>query len=283
MLDPRSSSRAEAWLTALIVALAVPVHLAGLFAPGLYRDPPVLLPQNLGTDLVTLALVLPLLAVSAWRRDTPRGRVLWLGALGYAVYAYGMYALGVHWNPLFLAYAALFGLSFFALALGLLRTDLEATRAALAPAAPVKLVSSYLFAVAFMVGAVWLADEIAATVAGTPPRSLAELDAPTNIVHVFDLSIVLPALVVAGLLLRRGGAWGYVLAGMLLVKATAIGLWVVAMIGFSARAGYPAPAAYTVLFVALTLVGAWVTARFLGVWGRKEAKLSSALRERIVS
>jgi hypothetical protein len=117
--------RSEVWLTTLIVVLAIPVHLTGLLVPGFYRDPVVLLPQNLGTDLVTLCIGIPLLAVSAiaMQRGSLRSRLLWLGALGYLVYAYGMYALGVRWNPLFLAYLALFGLSVFTLTIGVVGTD----------------------------------------------------------------------------------------------------------------------------------------------------------------
>ncbi|HEY6923415.1 MAG TPA: hypothetical protein VI653_08100, partial [Steroidobacteraceae bacterium] len=92
----------ELRLSQLIVLLAVPVHLAGLLAPQIYRDPAVLLPQNLGTDVVTLGIGIPLLGIAAgaMRGGSVRARLLWLGALGYLVYAYGMYALGVRWNPL---------------------------------------------------------------------------------------------------------------------------------------------------------------------------------------
>lgn len=84
-------------MSALIVLLAVPTHVIGLLAPLIYRDPAVLLPQNRGTDLVTLAIPIPLLAVTALavQRGSARSRPLWLGALGYLVYAYGMYAMAV--------------------------------------------------------------------------------------------------------------------------------------------------------------------------------------------
>jgi hypothetical protein len=95
------------------------------------------------------------------------------------------------------------------------------------------------------------------------PSSVLQLGAPTNIVHVFDLSIVLPALVVAAVMLLRDRPWGYVLAAMVLVKAATIGLWVLAMIWFSARQGFVAPNAYTFFFVALTVVGAVLAWRFL--------------------
>jgi hypothetical protein len=255
--------RSERWLTALIVVLAIPAHLTGLLSPSIYRDPTVLLPQNLGTDLVTLCVAIPLLVVGAiaMRRGSLPARLLWLGALGYLVYAYGMYALGVRWNPLFLAYLALFGLSFFTLTVGLIRTDATAIRDAANGRAPVRSVAAYLIVIAIMVAGLWLAEEVGALLRGTVPPSVVQFEAPTNIVHVFDLGIVLPAFVLAALMLLRSRPWGYVLAGVLLVKASTIGLWVAVMIWFSARQGFGSPPAYTAFFVALTLAGvalSWV-------------------------
>ena len=142
--------RKERWLSVLIIVLALPAHLTGLLVPSIYRDPAVLLPQNLGTDLVTLGVVIPLLAVTTialWKGAT-RARLLWLGALGYLVYAYGMYALGVRWNELFLVYVALFGLALFALIIGLVGTDAVELRARLAGRVPARAVAAYLVLIA---------------------------------------------------------------------------------------------------------------------------------------
>lgn len=258
--------RGELWLSALIVVLAIPVHLTGLLVPGFYRDPAVLLPQNLGTDLVTLCIGIPLLAVGAiaMQRGSLRARLLWLGALGYLVYAYGMYALGVRWNPLFLAYLALFGLSFFTLTAGLVGTDAALLREGAKQRAPVRSVAAYLILIAVMVAALWLAEEVGALLRGAVPPSVVQFEAPTNIVHVFDLGIVLPAFVLAAVMLLRGRPWGYVLAGMLLVKASTVGLWVAVMIWFSARQRFGTPPAYTALFVGLTLAGVALSWGFLG-------------------
>lgn len=249
--------RSELVLSAAIALLAVPVHLAGLFAPGLYRDPAALLPQNLGTDLVTLSIGIPLLVVGAIasRGGSLRGRLVWLGALGYLAYAYGMYALGVRWNPLFLAYLTLFGLSFFALTTGLVRTDAARIRDAAHGRAPARSVAAYLIGIAVMVAALWLGEEVGAVLHGTVPPSVVQFEAPTNIVHVFDLGIVLPAFVLAAVMLLRDRPWGYVLAGVLLVKASTIGVWVAVMIWLSAQRGFGSPAAYTAFFLALTLGG----------------------------
>lgn len=260
----RAPRRSEIVLTLVIAALAIPVHVAGLMVPTLYRDPAILLPQNLGTDLVTVALMIPLFGFScAVMGRWPRGRLLWLGALGYFAYAYGMYALGVHWNRLFLAYVALFGLSFYGLLLGLARTPAAEFAAGFTPRTPVRATAIYLTSVAILVAAMWLVEEVGGTVSGVEPPTLAQFGTPTNIVHVFDLGLVLPALIGASLLLLRRHAWGYVLAGVLLVKTTAIGLWVFAMSVFSAMDGHPASLEATAFFVVLTLVGAGISWRYL--------------------
>ena len=263
--------RAELTLSTLIVLLAVPVHLVGLLAPQLYRDPLVLLPQNLGTDVVTLCLGIPLLGIAAgaMRVGSLRARLLWLGALGYLVYAYGMYALGVRWTPLFLAYLTLFSLSFFALVIGLLDTDAAAVRAA-ADRAPVRAVAAYLIAIAVLVAALWLKEEVASLLSGTVPPSVQQFEVPTNIVHVFDLGIVLPAMMIAAVMVLRDRPWGYVLAGLLLVKASTIGLWIAVMIWFSARQGIPTPAAYSAFFLALTGAGLALSWAFLARIGRAQ-------------
>jgi hypothetical protein len=223
------------------------------------------LPQNLGTDLVTLLLGIPLLAAAtvAMQGGSQRARVLWLGGLGLLVYVYGMYALGVRWNQLFLLYVALFGLSLFTLIIGLVGTDAARIRAGLRARAPVRSVAAYLVVIAVMVATMWLAEEIAAVVRGRVPPTVLQFETPTNIVHVFDLGVVLPAMVLAALMLLRDRPWGYVLAGMLLVKATAIGLWVIAMIWFSARQGLATPVAYTAFFGLLTVVGGMLAWRYL--------------------
>jgi hypothetical protein len=58
-------------------------------------------------------------------------------------------------------------------------------------------------AVLFMM--LWLSEDIPALIAGKTPNSVLEMGAPTNTVHILDLSFFLPAVIVTGvmLLLRR--------------------------------------------------------------------------------
>ncbi len=254
-------SRVERWLTALIAVIGIPVHVAGILHPSIYRDPLLIVPQNRATDVVTLLVGIPLLIGSAIvsSRGSRRGRILWLGALGFLLYDYGMYALAIRWQALFLAYLGLFALSLYGLIIGFIRTDpvlIEPIRDAWVPR---KSVAGYLIGVAVVVGSLWLSEEIGATATGATPRSVLEFETPTNIVHVFDLGIVLPAMVIASVMLLRRKPWGFVLSGVLLVKAATIGLWVLVMMWFMAGAGFPVPLPQLVLFALLTALGAYLS------------------------
>ena len=261
----------ELVLSALILVLAAAAAITGLAAPSIYRDAASVVPQALGQDAVTLFVAVPLLAVAtfAMRRGSLRGRLLWLGALGYMAYAYGTYALWAHWNPLFLVYVALFGLSLYAVALGLVRTDAAGLRAALVTTRPARPVAWFLFIAALLVSALWLSEEVTALVRGEVPPTIVQMESDTNVVHVFDLGVVMPAFVIAAVLLLRDRPWGYVLASLLLVKAATIGLAVLAMMWFTVRAGLEVAVPYALFFLALTASAVGYSWQLLGALGKR--------------
>ena len=214
-------------------------------------------------------MVLPLLAVGLWlaRRGSLRGRVLWLGALGYLTYTYAVYAVITRFNPFFLGYVALFGLSLYTLVGGLLATDVEAVARRLEDRLPARFVAGYLVVMAGLVALLWLAEIVPATLAGTAPPSVAAVGLPANVVHVLDLGVLLPAMLVAARWLVAGRPWGYLLPGVLLVKVGAIGLAVLGMLAWMAVGGEPAAPVEVAVFGGLTLASlavAWVYLRALG-------------------
>lgn len=275
---------AAAYLLSIIAApLAVVAAAAGLAVPDLYRDPALLVPQARGQDLVTLLVGVPLLvsALVAAARGSARGRLLWLGALGYLAYTYATYAFGARFNPLFLVYVALLGLSVYALVLGLAATDATAFAVRFGRRAPTRLVAGFLLAVAGVTAALWLADVVPATLAGGVPTAVREAQTPTSVIHVLDLALVLPALACAGGLLWRRASWGYVLAGVLLVKAATLGLAILAMALFLSLAEQPFAPGPAVLFAALTIGASGlgvVYLRALGAPPAAPAAVRSAIR-----
>jgi hypothetical protein len=242
--SPRTTTRIWLWLTwpiALLVTIAAGV---GFFIDYLYRDAPVNAAQAVGQDLVTLVVALPVLVVSAILalRGSMRGHLVWLGALGYLVYTYLSYALAIEFNPLFLVYVALLGLSLYALIGGLATTDFARIKARFSPATPVKAVSIFLGVVAALFYIMWLSEDIPALLAGGVPQGVMEAEAPTDVVHVLDMALLLPANVLTAILLWRRRALGYALAGTLLSLLSILVLAVMSMLVFQVLYGVAAVA-----------------------------------------
>ena len=229
-IDPRRTT-IWLWLTAPITILLAIAGGSGVLVEDLYRDNPSLVAQAFGQDVITLAVGLPALVISAIfaGRGSTRGRLVWLGVVAYVVYTYMTYAFGIRFNPLFLAYLALLACSLYTLIGRLATTDFEAVRARFSARTPVKAVSVYLAAVAVLFYVVWLSEAVPAVLAGAVPQSVSEDGTPTNVVHVVDMAWLLPALLLTALWLWRKQAIGYALAGALLAFLALLPLAIVAM------------------------------------------------------
>ena len=108
-------------LSILIIIFTIAASAGGLFIKGLYRDNAFVTSTWLGTDFVTLCLAVPLLIAAAILagRGSTRAYLICLGLFESSLYNFGFYLFGAAFNILFMVYAALFGLSIWALFLGL--------------------------------------------------------------------------------------------------------------------------------------------------------------------
>jgi hypothetical protein len=224
------------WLTAPIAVLLAIAAGSELLVDGIFRgDDVTLVAQTVGFDSVTLAVALPGLLASAIlaRRGSDRARLVWFGALAYVLYTYAIYAFHVRFNPLFLVYVALLGLSLYALTGGLATMDFAALRARFAIRTPVRATSLFLAAVTVLFSVVSLREIIPALLAGGVPRSVADAGTPTGSPHVLDLAWMLPAMGLTAVWLWRGRPLAYALAGALLaflsLMTLAIGAMMVAV------------------------------------------------------
>lgn len=250
------------------IALLLVVAAGGELIFDVFRgDSPYLVAQAMGQDFVTLAVALPALIVGAVLagRGSDRARLVWLGVLVYLVYTYVIYAFHVRFNPLFLVYVALLGLSLYALIGGFATTDFEGIRARYAARArPAKTASTFLLAVAALFYVLWLGEVVPALLSGEVPRSVSDNGTPTNGVHVLDMAWILPALAMAGLWLRRGRAVGYALAGALLTFLSLLALAIVAMVVAMALYGEATSVAPVAIFGLLAAASLWVLLRYMG-------------------
>lgn len=207
-------------IVSVVLAGAMAVQsIAGLVLPGHYRDTGYVLGTWLGNDLVTLLLALPLLVAGlvlgggrAADGAGVRGRLLWLGGLGYAAYNYAFYLLGATINALFPLYALAVVLGGAGLILVLVDTDPDRIRSSFAEATPVRAVGGYYVLVAASLTLVWLAIWAGHVFGGGEVPG--DDPAAFRLVAALDLTLMVPALGVGGVLLWRQRPWGYVLAAL---------------------------------------------------------------------
>jgi hypothetical protein len=270
-----STYSALKWLVPLIFILALIAAAAGLWpgegtsypltnfrgeqvtinARGLYYwDTVSSAAQMQANDLVTLALGLPLLAVSfrLTLRGSLRGRLLLTGTLGFILYTYISMCFGAAYNQLFLVYVALFGLSLYAFILSMLSFDLKALPAHFSEKLPRGWIAGLLFVAAAFLLLAWLGRIAAANAPGAIPA----LENVTSMfIQAMDLALIVPLCILAGVLLLRRSAWGFLLASVGVLKFLTIGL-AVSLMGLNmARVGAAGSAVEWVVFSAITLAG----------------------------
>lgn len=233
-----SSTDPERRRTAAVIAafplavLMTVASLGGLLIPSLYvRESANWAAQAIGQDWMDLLLAVPWLAVTGVLalRGSPRGLLLLAGGLLYAVYTFVIYALGMHFNAMFLVYCAALGVSFFALG-GVALSVLDEESTTRHPAkVPARTAGYFLVAIGVLFGVAWLSEIVPAIFWNTVPATIAEAGTPTNPVYVIDLSVILPLHLATGIALLRGRPIGSLLAPVVLAFGVLMALSIAGM------------------------------------------------------
>ena len=219
--------------------------------------------QMQGNDLVTLVVGIPLLVISTVFafRGSLRARLLLTGTTGFFLYTYMSMSMLTAYNALFLVYVALLGLSLYGFILCMLSFDLKALPARFAQRLPRGWIAALLFVVGAFLLLAWLGRIGSPLLAGEDP---ALENTSTLVIQAMDLVLIAPAAILAGILLLRRSAWGYLLSSVLVMKAITMGLAVSTMSIDMAREGVPDSLGIMVPFLtitALNLVAAVVLLR----------------------
>jgi hypothetical protein len=237
---------------------------AGLFVDDLYRDPAAVAAMFRAYDLTALMIIAPLLAVTllpALRRSA-RAQLLWAGGLAYSVYHSAFYVFGTEFNDIFLIHVAVFSLSVFALGLALANLNVSGIARRFAERTPARLVGGILLFLAGTLAVFWAVPSIRFAFTDELPQEGSKLIVPIAITHlgwVLDLSLLVPGYVLAGVLLWRQAAWGYVLATIVLVGGLVQQVEYMTALVFQANAEIPGASGFDPIEPVITtlyLVGA---------------------------
>lgn len=219
------------WLSLVLAVFLFFVSFIGFTDSPYERETEPWKLQCIGQDLIDLTLVGPALVLSAllleWR---PRiGQLVWPGVILYLIYTFTIYCFDVHFNPLFLEYCLILGLSVYSLMyfVWLNRNNYLTEKFQSAPV--IYLTATYLLVVAFIFSALWLLDVVHAIRAAGSPNKLSEVQLPTNPVHVLDLSLFLPAFFIAAFLIMQRRSLGLHLAAHLLSFSTLMNLTILVL------------------------------------------------------
>lgn len=218
--DPQAYPQAQRiayGLSAVIAVLMAAASVAGLWIDGLYRDGSWAREAFRGGDLTTLVLVVPVLVGSLVLsiRGSSRARTVWMGTLAYGVYNYAYYVFGAAFNDIFLLHIALLTLSIWTTALAVANLDVRAVAAAFQLGRAARWIGGFLVVVGAVLGGLWAILSIRFALTGELMA-----DIPVDGIHLvfaIDLSLLVPALVVAGVLLWRRTAVGVVYGAVVTV------------------------------------------------------------------
>ncbi len=247
-----------------LAALLAAAALGGIALPAVYaRETALWAALGIGQDWVDLAVVAPLLAISAafslrgWRLF----HLVLAGTVAYAAYSLVLYAFAVHFNSLFLLYALGLGCSFYALVGLVVAFQTGDVRAWFSNRAPTRTAAVFSLLLSAVFYALWLSEIIPALLGHAVPKSALDAGLITNPVHVLDVGIVLPAFIAGGIALLDRRPLGYWLVPVMLVFGVLMDMALIGMVlSIKARgipdAGPPLPVFAFMAVATLAVVGA---------------------------
>jgi hypothetical protein len=259
-------------LSLVIVALMTVVSAAGLVlgAAGIYGDPRaaasitaatagILVPGFIAHDLLNLALGVPILLAAAWlgRHGSFMGVLLWPGALFYVLYTYVTYLVGAPFGPLFIPHIALVVLAAYTTVIVVSSINRDEVRRKFAGRVPARAIAGVLIGLGLLTLGQDGLGVMTSALTGPSVEPVAR--------HIWtaDLAIEVPALLIAGVLLWRRAALGYLAAPGLLFQFGITPVVLAAILAVQpALTGSPMDGATTIGLLVFTAV-AFVPISFL--------------------
>lgn len=190
-----------------------------IYGKGLYKNDSVAMAsQAIAQDYVTLFLGIPLLLLSFYyaKKGLIKGRLLLTGTLGYFLYTYISYSFLSMYNKMFLVYVLLMSASFFAFTMMMISFEMGTLQEYFGQQLPVKWIGGFLLFVSFIFSMMWLGKIVPSLFSSAPPAGLEHYT--TLVIQALDLGFVIPVGILAGILVIKRTAFGYLLSSIMIIK-----------------------------------------------------------------
>lgn len=204
------------FLFPVIIALTSISSLASLLVPDFYfRDSAIIAMKCDYLDLIHLAIFVPvgiLMFILAMRKSYS-AKLFIIGMMAYLGFMFGFNALSLFFNELFLVYVTLFSLNIFGIVWGYI--DVHKTGEYLENSIKIKISAAFLMLFAVTAYYAWSMEFVAFVQNGTTPESIADMNLPTPVVHVFDMAVALPMIIYGAVQLFRNKKSGLIISSVM--------------------------------------------------------------------
>ena len=244
-------------LTFVLAVLLTIVSYFGAFVANTYeREVASMAAQGMGQDIIDLFLVVPVLIISLvfMQKNNKTAIFIFGGTVFYILYSFVIYSLGIHFNNLFLLYCFTFGCSLYLFILYLFHLNGLEVKSWFEDKTPIRLIGIYLIVISAMFYFLWLKDIIPAILNNSIPKSVSDYDLLVNPVHVIDLAVALPGLVITSILLMKRNNLGYIFAPIFLVFTIILVIALVAMMFMLKMKNISDDASVAGIFIILAII-----------------------------
>jgi hypothetical protein len=257
----------------LIIALSVPLALllilvssVGILTPDFYsRETFNWATQCTAQDIADLFIISPLLIISSYLtyKESKAGMLIWSGIIVFLIYTFSIYCFAVHFNSLFIFYCLVFGLSVYSFAIFLYCRLTAVKRIGFSSKAPVKETGIFLIFLGVLFYFLWLSEIVPAVISRSFPKGLTETGLLTNPVHVIDIAVCLPGLIITGILLLKKKHLAVMMATPLLVFCATMSVSILVLIIVMKMKGLDSDLTATAIMGTLTLISLLFLTKFI--------------------
>ncbi len=250
----------------LLVLLALS-NIAGFFYPAYVymRETNYWRIQCVGQDIINLVFLLPSLLITTilvyrgYRRFLP----LWAGAVAYTLYTFIIYSFSVHFNGLFFFYCIMLGLSFRLLFWYTLYITRQSVAGWFKEKPSVRVLGYYFILLGTAFYGLWIMQLLPAVLGRTVPVTVLDSGLPTNPVHVLDISVCLPFIILTGIQLLKRKSWTLLCTPAVLFFLTLMSLTIAGLILFMHYKGLPGQWPVVTVMGLLVIFNLWQLTGYL--------------------
>ena len=249
----------------------ISVSCVGLMTPGFYaRETLNWQAQSVGQDFMDAILLTPVLLVSAFLayRGSRFARLVWAGANLYLAYTFVIFCFSIHFNILFPLYTLILGLSIYSLVYFFYKIMTE--RPSPMQVSPGRFTGFYFIAVAVIFYFLWLSEILGSILQNRIPPTLLDTGLVTNPVQALDLSIILPAFFISGILILRNHWLGSVMAPVMLTFASLMNITIAGLMVFLQSYGLEANWIVAGVMIVLAILNIWLLKSRLKVYSTSQ-------------